>query len=177
MSFKHNVNSTAINIIEKIFIAEIALMLLVAFTVFGLPKIHEQNKITATVLSSEIISLTNKEREKYNVHNLKHNTLLDYAAYLKAIDMKTKGYFDHYSPDGTSPWHWFDVVGYDYEYAGENLAIYFNDTNKVVEAWMQSPSHRENMLKKEYTEIGVATLKGTYNGYETTFIVQMFGSK
>jgi hypothetical protein len=90
--------------------------------------------------------------------------------------MAANEYFAHYSPDGVSPWHWFNRAGYVYAHAGENLAIHFTDSTEVVEAWMKSPAHRANIVDSKYTEIGVGTAKGTYEGYDTVFVVQLFGT-
>ena len=62
---------------------------------------------------------------------------------MKAQDMATLGYFAHVSPDGKTPWYWIEKVGYDYQYAGENLAINFSDSKDVTNAWMASPLHKE----------------------------------
>jgi hypothetical protein len=90
--------------------------------------------------------------------------------------MAKNGYFAHFAPDGTSPWHWFDEAGYVYTHAGENLAIHFTDSNEVVDAWMNSPKHRENIVNGVYTEIGVGTAKGKFEGYDTVYVVQLFGT-
>lgn len=131
--------------------------------------------LVSSVLPAVIVDLTNKERANEHVGTLQRSSLLDEAARLKAEDMATKGYFAHESPDGTTPWDWFDAVGYDFLSAGENLAVHFTDSSDVVQAWMDSPGHRENILQAAYIEIGVGTAKGEYEGYPTIFVVQMFG--
>lgn len=129
----------------------------------------------AAVVQSEIISLTNTERVANHVGQLTENAQLDAAAQAKAADMAAKGYFAHVSPEGKVPWAWVEESGYDYQYAGENLAVRFVDSKDVVEAWMASPSHRANVVKGVYTEIGVATAEGMYKGQPATFVVQYFG--
>ena len=129
----------------------------------------------AAVLSSVLVDLTNLDRSTNAVVRLKINPLLEEAARLKASDMATKGYFAHVSPEGVTPWHWFAVAGYDYADAGENLAIDFFESADVEKAWMNSPLHRANILNGSFTEVGIATATGTYQGYPTTFVVQMFG--
>jgi hypothetical protein len=94
---------------------------------------------------------------------------------MKANDMATKGYFAHTSPEGLSPWYWFKQAGYDFVYAGENLAVNFSDSAEVDKAWMNSPGHRDNILNTKYTEVGIATANGMYQGRPTTFVVQEFG--
>lgn len=133
--------------------------------------------ILSKVLPDTVIEITNEERKKQNLDSLSRNPLLDQAALLKAEHMKENQYFAHYSPeDSISPWYWFEKVGYEYANAGENLAIYFNESKDVVEAWMNSPLHRDNILKENYTEIGVAVVQGIYQDHETSYVVQLFGT-
>ena len=70
----------------------------------------------------------------------------------------------------------FYPFGYKYHYAGENLARDFSDPVSAVNAWMASPSHKENMLSSKYQEIGVAVVEGDLAGVDTTIIVQFFGT-
>lgn len=130
----------------------------------------------SAVLPGVIVELTNEERIAHALGDLRRNPILDEAARLKAMHMRAEGYFAHWSPEGVSPWFWFEQAGYDYVHAGENLAIYFDDSDEVVTAWMESPLHRENILRDEYTEIGVAAIEGEYKGYDTVYIVQLFGT-
>lgn len=130
----------------------------------------------ASLVKSSVIEMTNMERGASAVSSLYENPKLDTAAYLKAKDMMEKDYFSHESPEGVSPWHWFKEAGYDYKFAGENLAIGFLDSEEVVQAWMDSPSHRANLLNPNYKEIGIAVLTGDFQGKETTIVVQLFGT-
>jgi hypothetical protein len=129
----------------------------------------------AAVISSVLVDLTNHDRDLNNVSPLVVSDVLKEAAQMKANDMALKGYFSHKSPDGETPWHWFKKAGYEFDYAGENLAVNFFDSNFTHDAWMGSEGHRLNILNSNFTEIGVATAKGVYNGKETIFVVQMFG--
>ena len=137
---------------------------------------QQSNWLTGAVLPAVVVDKTNKEREGQKLPPLVRNTVLDKAAQLKADDMAKNGYFAHYSPTGVSPWHWFNEAGYSYVHAGENLAVHFTDSKEVVEAWMQSPTHRANIVNQNYREIGVGTAKGQYEGYDTVFVVQLFGT-
>ena len=130
----------------------------------------------AAVIGSTLVELANAGRARAGLVPLVANQRLQEAAQLKANDMATKGYFAHDSPDGHDPWHWFSQAGYRFSYAGENLAVYFTDSADVNAAWMKSPEHRANILNDHFTEIGIATAVGTYNGYQTIFVVQEFGS-
>lgn len=132
--------------------------------------------LVGSVLPGAVITLTNTERVASAQLPLRRNELLDAAATRKAEHMARHGYFAHYAPDGTTPWEFFDQVGYVYAHAGENLAVHFNDSAAVVAAWMDSPAHRENIINQQFTEIGVGTARGRYLGYDTVFVVQLFGT-
>ncbi len=129
----------------------------------------------AAVLSGALVDLTNAERSAHSLSLLRIDPLLTQAAQAKADDMAAKGYFSHVSLDGITPWHWISQAGYDFETAGENLAIDFFDSADVEAAWMASPTHRANIMNAGFTEIGIATAEGVYDGHPTTFVVQMFG--
>lgn len=129
----------------------------------------------AAVISAVLVNLANTDRANNGLGTLTTNDLLTQAAQLKANDMAAQSYFAHTSPAGVTPWHWFKEAGYQFQYAGENLAVYFSDSNDVNTAWMNSPSHRANILNEHFTEIGVATAYGMYQGQPTVFVVQMFG--
>jgi hypothetical protein len=130
----------------------------------------------AAVLPAVLADLTNAERQSEKLDALTVNPILNKAAEMKAEDMATKGYFAHTSPEGKTPWYWLDQVGYQYEYAGENLAINFTDSKDVTDAWMNSPTHRANIVKDKYTEVGTGISQGIYNGKETVFVVQVYAN-
>lgn len=129
----------------------------------------------AEVLPPALIGLANDDRLSNSLSELKVNPVLVLAAKYKAEDMAAKGYFAHTSPEGLTPWFWFGKAGYAFSYAGENLAIDFSESADVNTAWMNSAGHRANLLNKNFTEIGVATARGVYQGRETTYVVQLFG--
>ena len=130
----------------------------------------------AAIYSGVLVDLANEDRKENSLQPLKINPVLESAAELKAQDMAAKGYFAHYGPDGSAPWDWMRKAGYDFVYAGENLAIDFTDSDDVDKAWMNSPTHKANILNPKYTEVGIATIKGKYNGHSTIYVVQMFGT-
>ncbi len=130
----------------------------------------------AEITKTALIDSTNEERVSSGISFLKENAKLDEAAYLKASDMIEKDYFSHQSPEGISPWYWFNKVGYNYKFAGENLAIGFLDSKEVHQAWMASPSHQKNLLNPNYQETGIAVLKGDFQGNEAVVAVQFFGT-
>ena len=90
--------------------------------------------------------------------------------------MFAKQYFEHISPQGLDVSDLAEDAGYKFIEIGENLALgnFLNDET-LVQAWMDSPGHRENILNSNYKEIGVAVLKGTYQGKTTWMAVQHFG--
>lgn len=139
---------------------------------FILPGTHYFSSIVANAL----IGLTNSARTSSSEMTLANNTLLDKAAALKAEDMAKKGYFAHTSPTGITPWYWFQEAGYRFKYAGENLAVNFVDSQDVMNAWMRSPNHRENILDPHFTEIGIGVAQGAYQGRKAIFVVQFFGT-
>jgi len=130
----------------------------------------------AGISGKEIIKITVNDRVGNGLNSLSESAILDKAALAKAQDMITNDYFEHTSPQGVDPWHWFKLAGYDYQYAGENLAINYFDSGEVNQAWMASSSHRANILNPNYKEIGVAVLKGEYKGGEAVVVVQLFGA-
>lgn len=127
-------------------------------------------------LSAQITELTNAERLSRDLPAVVQNDKLTKAAELKARDMFTQGYFSHTSPEGLAPWHWIEEAKYQYVYAGENLAIDYAEPAAVMNAWMQSPTHAENILTQQYAEIGIAVATGIMKGQETTIVVQLFGT-
>ena len=131
---------------------------------------------TADLTKTDLIKLTNATRESLGFQPLKESLVLEEAAYLKAEDMIENDYFAHQSPEGISPWHWFREAGYNYQFAGENLAIGFFESEEVNKAWIDSLSHKRNLLNPNYSEIGIAVLKGDFQGKETSVVVQLFGT-
>lgn len=145
---------------------------------FFINYIHATSNIlgyATDITVDKLYSLTNVQREENNLAKLKYNDQLAEAAKNKAADMFAHNYWAHFGPDGTTPWSFILKSGYKYEYAGENLAKNFMFSDGVVDAWMKSPSHRENLLRPEYSDVGFAIANGTLNGEETTLVVQMFG--
>lgn len=124
-----------------------------------------------------VIELTNKDRMKLGVEILQENQILNTAAQKKLDDMSKNGYFAHTSPKGVEPWHWFDMAGYDYLYAGENLAINYKNVEDQEQAWMNSTTHRKNILNPKYADIGVAVGTVKIDDRESLIVVQMFGKQ
>lgn len=107
-------------------------------------------------LEREIINQLNQERLENNLRPLKFNPELRKAAEIKVKDLIKNKYFLHTSPEGIKAWDILADIGYNYKYAGENLAMKFEDAISVHNAWMKSKSHKENILFENYTEVAVA---------------------
>ena len=130
----------------------------------------------AAVLPAVLGQLTNEKRAAADLPVLVVNPLLTQAAEMKAQDMAEQGYFAHTSPEGKTPWYWIEQTGYKYQYAGENLAVNFRDSEDVTEAWLQSPTHQANIVKGNYTEMGTGVARGMYQGKNTVFVAQVYAS-
>ncbi len=156
----------------------VAAMLIVAEAVFLIQMfvVVPHVKLFGIVLTNALVDETNAARMSNDLPALKTNATLEAAARLKAADMVKNNYFAHTSPAGISPWHWFVEAGYNFSTAGENLAVNFSDSEDVTNAWMNSPGHRANILNNKYTEFGIATADGTFDGHSAVYVVQLFGA-
>lgn len=130
---------------------------------------------TPEAMSKNIIIFTNENRADQGLNALTENAQLDTAAKLKLEDMFTNNYWEHVAPSGVQAWDFMKTSGYTYEYAGENLAKGYHDSASTVNAWMNSQTHKDNLLNKNYTEIGVAVGSGKLDGKPVTLAVQIFG--
>ncbi len=126
---------------------------------------------------AELIALTNLSRQNQSLPALKPDPRLTQAAENKAADMLQNGYFSHLNLSDEPPWIYLQQVGYEYTAAGENLARDYSNSQAVINAWLNSPSHRDNLLGSQYTDIGLAVVRGnTPQGKSTTLIVQLLAA-
>jgi hypothetical protein len=132
--------------------------------------------MASTITPANIIQLTNQQRASAGLNTLSTDSRLSAAAQAKANNMFQEQYWDHFGPNGETPWMFISQAGYTYVYAGENLAKGFRTAEGVHEAWMASPTHRDNIMSNKYKDIGVAVVQGILEGKETTLVVQMFGN-
>lgn len=135
------------------------------------------NTFFADLTKIALVELTNEERQSLGFSVLRSDAQLEEAAQKKAQDMMNYDYFSHQSPAGKTPWHWLEKVGYNYEFAGENLAIGFLDSDEVFHAWKNSILHKKNIINPKYQDIGIAVLEGDFQGKEVTVVVQLFGAR
>ena len=130
----------------------------------------------STQLSAETILQTiNLERAAKGLGPLSSDERLYQAAVAKGENMFGDNYWAHVNPsDGTEPWVFIQNVGYDYQSAGENLGRDFTSEKALVQAWMDSPSHRENILNPQFSDVGLAVLDGQIDGQPVVLIVNLF---
>lgn len=131
-----------------------------------LPDLHAQG----------VLGYTNAARYKNGLPLYTANTTLDRIALRKLRDMFERQYFAHDAPDGKDVSDLANIEGYDYLLIGENLAVGgFRDNEHLVDAWLDSPGHRANILSSEFIEIGIAVGRGVYEGDDVWMAVQTFG--
>ncbi len=177
--FPRESNNHKAKLLHPSFLLFLVLVLITyQFVLYALPKTGAKILgYAAQIDTSHIIELTNQKRNDAGLSPLTYNSQLENAAKTKAQHMLDNDYWAHVAPDGTEPWYFFSNVGYSYRYAGENLARDFSNASSTVDAWMASPSHRDNMLSTKYKEIGVAVVEGDLGGEEATIVVQLFGTQ
>ena len=122
----------------------------------------------------EVVRLVNVERTKRGLSELSFNTQLSNVATLKSQDMINKNYFSHTSPTYGSPFDMMKQFNISYKTAGENIAKGQKTPEEVVNAWMNSQGHRENILSTNFTDIGVGVAKSSDG---TLYWTQMFIGK
>ncbi|MEA2056109.1 MAG: CAP domain-containing protein [Patescibacteria group bacterium] len=146
-------------------------------TVKFFPGLH--NKVlgfSSSITAEKVIEQTNQQRINSGLKPLVTNQKLSAAALAKAQDMLDDQYWAHVSPDGRQPWDFIKEANYTYRVAGENLARDFQEAESMMQAWMSSPTHKANVLNNKYEQIGIAVVDGKLEGFETTLVVQMFGT-
>lgn len=132
------------------------------------------------ITAQNVLDDINTQRTIQGLPKLVLDSDLNNAAALKSKDMLNRNYFEHYA-FGLKPWDFIHNAGYNYLYAGENLAMDFTTSEGMVSAWMNSPAHRENILNPDFKDTGIGIIKGEYteNGvvHSTTMVTNMFGRK
>lgn len=156
----------------------IGLLLVFQIVLTGISRWQPQILGYASNISvSDLLNDTNQKRAGAGAGALSLDGQLNSAAAAKAADMFANQYWAHTSPAGRDPWSFIVAAGYSYLFAGENLARDFGDSASVVNAWINSPTHRENLLNSRYRDVGFAVVNGKYGNHETTLVVQMFGTR
>lgn len=119
---------------------------------------------------------TNKQRGKKGLGQLSLNPQLNKSALSKCKDMTNRDYWSHNAPNGTEPWIFIQKKGVAYTYAGENLAYGFTEAESITKGWMDSKTHRENILSNKFTHVGfgICKSKNFVGDGPQTIIVQHF---
>ena len=157
MNTKRNMNNTLILKISAL----ACLLSSLVFSYLLFQSSQSKNLALASSYNSDqVIVAVNKERIKKSLKPLLVNSILNKAAENKAKDMVGKSYFSHISPSGKKWSAFIRDVGYNYAEAGENLANGYDTVGEMVAAWMNSPTHRENILNSQVIETGVGVEYG-----------------
>ena len=128
---------------------------------------------------SGLLSSTNQKRADNGAPALSLNSKLNAAAQAKANDMASRNYWSHNTPEGNPPWVFVDAQGYAYQKIGENLAAGFTSESATVTGWMNSPSHKANMLDIAFKEVGFGYANNadytSAGGGPMTIVVAFYG--
>ncbi|MFM9443187.1 CAP domain-containing protein [Streptomyces acidiscabies] len=124
-------------------------------------------------VEAEVLELTNRERIRAGLGPLAPDGPLARAARAYCADMATRAFYSHTSPEGTQPWDRAKAAGSVKRSIGENIACGQRSAAEVVEGWMNSPGHRANILKADFTHLGVGFAGGGPSG---TYWTQLFGA-
>lgn len=154
-----------------------AIILIIKAFALGALFFMRGNAVSAesTIAPQALIEQTNAKRVERGLAPLAENSRLTKAAYRKAEGILREDHFAHTTRDGKPFYRWIQESDYEYKSAGENLAISFSASEDIITAWMMSKAHSENMLDKNYKEIGIAVAKGNFQGKDTIVVVQLFG--
>lgn len=119
---------------------------------------------SAEITPENVVTLMNEYRAQAGLLPLRLDSKLTRAAEGRMQEMADGGWWSHQSPEGTSPFVWLSIADYRYSMAAENLANGFETVRLLVETWMESPGHRENILGGGYSDCGIAVIDGSTKG-------------
>lgn len=144
----------------------------------GRPRTAPPAETRALPFVESVVAAMNRERAAYGLGPLRLEPRLTLAAEDRVADMMRKRYFDHVSPDGVQPFTWVRKRGYRYRMVGENLALGYGNSRSVVTGWMNSPGHRQNILKGGFDEVGIAVADASpARGYRGPLVVALYASR
>lgn len=152
------------------------LLIVLSALIFSFVTSPAQSAPEINLTPNHLLTLINQDRQEFGLLEFKENTQLARAAQAKAHDILAKNYFAHTSPAGTKPWDFLRQAGFEYSYAGENLALNYRSVYELQNDFLGSPSHRENLLSPLFTDIGIAVVQGEFRGKPAIITVQMFGT-
>lgn len=105
---------------------------------------------------ADLLDKTNVIRAQYGLTLLAMDPALNLSAKAKCDDMVKRNYWDHKDPDGKDPYHFFSEAGASFSKAGENLAFGYNNAQQTLDGWVNSPTHKDNLVDPDYTNVGFA---------------------
>lgn len=174
LSFKNRFNQSWSTLLLAFIVASIYIL----FT-YKLPfekSINDAQVIAVTPVN--LIELTNDVRKQHSLNTLDNNPLLNQAAANKVKSIFADQHFSHTGKNNEKFSSWIKSAGYDnYVIVGENLALGYYDQQAMMEAWLNSPKHRDNILSPFFNDIGIAAATGNYHGKNVTIVVQLFGKQ
>lgn len=106
-------------------------------------------------LHREMFEQLNDYRARHGLEPLIYSVKLEETADLHVMDLWQRGFFAHINPDGQNPGDRALEAGFCHKYVGENLAAGQNTVDRAMQAWINSPSHNENMLEPDYVYVGM----------------------
>jgi uncharacterized YkwD family protein len=139
--------------------------------------LEDESEVESDTRSSsviqEVVNLVNQERRRAGLSPLRIHSRLNAAAQAHSNDMARNNFMSHTGSDGSSPFDRMKRYGYNYRWAGENVAAGQSSPQDVMRSWMNSPGHRKNILNGNFRDIGVGYARGGRYG---TYWTQKFGS-
>ena len=150
---------------------------------FAVPRLTELHRVSEPLadldrVRSEALLRVNLARERHRLRPVARNPLLDAAAQLYAEEMLRRGFYSHLSPERKTPADRVTALGYGgFTFLAENIAKGLFEPDEVVERWLASRDHRDNILHHEAAETGLGVAFGdTEKGFQVVW-VQLFGRR
>ena len=167
---------------QRLFTLALATILALPVSAFAenrtLPRTTETFVESSTLTVEDLVASMNRERIARGLRPFRLNQALCLAAADRVRDMLAKHYFNHVSPTGRDPFSWVDRRGYDYTDIGENLAVGYLTAEDVVDGWMHSAGHRENLLRSAFAEVGIAfTDASPARPFRGPLVVVLYGAR
>jgi len=176
---------------KRLFSLVLASILVFPLSAFGENRNHSRTDVrqlardldgeiadSATLSVDSLVASMNRERLSRGLRPLRVNRSLSLAAGDRVRDMLAQHYFNHVSPAGVDPFTWVDRRGYDYSEIGENLAVGYATADDVVDGWMHSQGHRDNILRSAFAEVGIAFIDvSPTRPFRGPLVVVLYGAR
>ena len=148
---------------------------LVAFATFGAGSAQAARPFHLSRAEQTLLVAINSARAAAGVPPLRATPALTSAATWQSQVLAQAGYLDHTSPDGSTLIDRLTRVRWHGTTAGEDLAV-AGSASEAVAMWMQSPGHRENLLRPSFRTVGLGLARGVWSGRAALFVTADFGS-